>query len=52
MNLPLQYTISKEFSYHFDKIFFKIFFKKKININTISPGGVFDSQHKTVSKKL
>ena len=40
MNLPLQYTISKSSVITLTKYFSKFFLKKKININTISPGGV------------
>jgi NAD(P)-dependent dehydrogenase (short-subunit alcohol dehydrogenase family) len=46
MNLPLQYTVSKSSIITLTKYFSKFFLKKKININTISPGGVFDYQHK------
>ncbi len=47
MNLPLQYTVSKSSIITLTKYFSKFFLKKKININTISPGGVFDGQHKS-----
>ena len=50
MNLPLQYVISKHSIITLSKYFSKFYLKNKININTISPGGVIDNQNKLFLK--
>ena len=50
MTLPIQYSLSKSSIIMLTKYFSKFFLKKKININTISPGGVFDYQNKNFIK--
>ena len=43
---PLQYSIIKNSIITMSKYFAKFFLKKKININCISPGGIYDYQDK------
>ena len=50
MNLPLQYSISKHSIITLSKYFSKFYLKNKININTVSPGGVINKQNKLFLK--
>ena len=47
---PLQYLLSKNSIVTMTKYFSKFYLKKKININCISPGGIFDFQDKKFVK--
>lgn len=44
MGVPMQYLIAKNSLITMTKYFSKYFLKKKININSISPGGIYDFQ--------
>ncbi len=44
ISAPMQYLISKNSLITMTKYFSKFFLKDKININCISPGGIYDSQ--------
>lgn len=50
MSLPIQYSICKSSIIMLTRYFSKFFLKKKININSISPGGVFDNQNRIFIK--
>ncbi len=44
MGVPMQYLIVKNSLITMSKYFAKFYMKKKININCISPGGIYDGQ--------
>jgi NAD(P)-dependent dehydrogenase (short-subunit alcohol dehydrogenase family) len=50
IKVPLQYLISKNSIIVMSKYFSKFYLKHKININCISPGGVFNNQEKNFLK--
>lgn len=51
MNMPIYYALVKSSIIMMTKFLAKEYLNKKIRINSISPGGVFDFQHKSFVKR-
>ena len=47
MTMPVEYAVIKSGLIHLSKYIAKYYKGKKVQINTVSPGGIFDHQHET-----
>lgn len=51
MTMPVDYAVNKSAINHFTRYLTKLFKNKKIRVNTLSPGGIYDNQPITFQTK-